>query len=165
MLRTLTMVLVRFDGFVALNAGWGCGWGCPEVGGLVTIDLYLGGVVLGYPRGYLGAHVGRARSLRRDQTREEAFLWRAVRNRQLAGHKFRRQQPIGPYIADFVCAPAKLIVELDGGQHGERKAEDQVRDAFLRREGYRVLRFWNHEVFENPDGVLETIYRALEKPG
>ncbi len=103
----------------------------------------------------------KARTLRHPQTDAEALLWYYLRNKQLAGHKFRRQQPIGPYIVDFACLSQKVLVELDGGHHAARTASDTRRDEFLRGKGYRVLRFWNHEVFENCFGVLERIYAAL----
>ena len=103
----------------------------------------------------------KAQALRQNRTNAEGLLWHYLRNKQLAGHKFRRQQPIGPYIADFACLSEKLLIELDGGQHAERTASDARRDGFLQEKGYRVLRFWNHEVFENCFGVLESIYAAL----
>ncbi|HEX8666707.1 MAG TPA: DUF559 domain-containing protein [Beijerinckiaceae bacterium] len=102
----------------------------------------------------------RARSLRRTQTPAEARLWSKLRNRGLAGHKFVRQEPIGPYFADLACREAKLVVELDGSQHAESE-RDRVRDAFLAARGYRVLRFWNHEVMRSLDSVLDTIFAAL----
>ena len=103
----------------------------------------------------------RSRSLRQDQTDAEGLLWLHLRNKQLDGYKFRRQQPIGPYIADFACLSRNLLIELDGGQHVEGRAYDEKRDAFLQEQGYRVLRFWNHEVFQNCIGVLERIYEVL----
>ena len=102
-----------------------------------------------------------AQALRQNQTNAEGLLWHYLSRKQLAGYRFRRQQPIGPYIADFVCLSEKLLIELDGGQHAERTASDNRRDRFLQEKGYRVLRFWNHEVFENCFGVLESIYAAL----
>ncbi len=102
-----------------------------------------------------------AKALRQNQTNAEGLLWHYLRNKQLDGHKFRRQQPIGPYIVDFACLPRKLIVELDGGQHAKQEAYDEKRDTFLQDKGYRILRFWNNEVFENCFGVLESIYAAL----
>ena len=103
----------------------------------------------------------RARQLRRSQTVAEGRLWYRVKNRQIGGYKLVRQEPIGPYIADFVCRERKLVIELDGSQHIEN-AHDHIRDAFLRSMGYKVLRFWNAEVFDNMDGVLETILASLE---
>ena len=102
-----------------------------------------------------------AKALRQNQTNAEGLLWHYLRNKQLDGHKFRRQQPIGPYIVDFACLPRKLIVELDGGQHAKQKAYDKKRDTFLKDKDYRILRFWNNEVFENCFSVLESIYNAL----
>ena len=106
----------------------------------------------------------KARSLRENQTDAEGLLWHYLRHKQLDGHKFRRQQPIGPYIVDFACMPRKVIVELDGGQHAERRSHDERRDRFLQGQGYRLLRFWNNEVFENCFGVLERIYEAVQNP-
>ena len=106
----------------------------------------------------------RSRDLRRSATEVENRLWRHLRARRLEAFKFRRQRPIGAYIVDFVCLERGLIVELDGGQHAEeRKAYDERRDACLRRAGYRVLRFWNNEVVENIEGVLQTIDTALRR--
>jgi len=104
--------------------------------------------------------VRRAQSLRSRSTDAEMKMWFAVRDRRLAGFKFVRQEPIGPYIADFVCREAKLIVEVDGGQHNESE-RDQRRDAFLTSEGYSILRFWNSDVLTNMDGVLQTILTSL----
>ena len=113
-------------------------------------------------------NTGRARALRRSQTGAELELWRHLRNRQLAGYKFKRQVPRGPYIVDFLCDDAKLVVELDGGQHALQVAYDAHRTAVLEADGYRVLRFWNIEVTENLDGVIDAIYRAVtskRRPG
>ncbi|HYZ60870.1 MAG TPA: endonuclease domain-containing protein [Acetobacteraceae bacterium] len=104
----------------------------------------------------------RALRLRQRQTDVERRLWFALRDRRLRGAKFRRQAPMGPYIVDFVCLQAALIVELDGGQHGGD--EDQARQAWLEAQGYHVLRFWNNEVTTNFDGVLSTISARLQKP-
>jgi very-short-patch-repair endonuclease len=98
-----------------------------------------------------------ARRLRRDQTDAERKLWFRLRDRRLNGLKFRRQVPIDRYVVDFCCESAHLIVELDGGQHAERSAEDAARTAPLEARGYLVLRFWNNEVLQNMDGVLEVI--------
>ncbi len=102
-----------------------------------------------------------AKVLRQNQTNAEGLLWHYLRNKQMDGHKFRRQQPIGPYIVDFACMPRKLIIELDGGQHAKQKTYDEKRDTFLKDMGFRILRFWNNEVFENCFGVLENIYDVL----
>jgi very-short-patch-repair endonuclease len=104
-----------------------------------------------------------ARALRAAQTEVERRLWQRLRNRQLNGMKFRRQHPLGSYIADFFCLDARPIIELDGSQHGqerERRADDR-RTEYLESQGYRVLRFWNEEVLDNMDGVLEVIARNL----
>ena len=101
-----------------------------------------------------------ARDLRRNMTDAEQRLWHYLRRRQLAGHRFRRQCPVGPYVADFACLERRLIIELDGGQHAG-SAHDRCRDAYLHRCGFRVLRFWNNLVFENLEGVLFEIDRAL----
>jgi very-short-patch-repair endonuclease len=102
-----------------------------------------------------------ARRLRRNSTDVERVLWRALRERVLPW-KFRRQHPIGRRIADFACPAANLVIELDGGQHNEQMPADDQRSAELASHGYRVIRFWNNEIIENIDGVLETICRALE---
>ena len=104
----------------------------------------------------------RAKALRQSQSNAEGLLWHYLRKKQLDGHKFRRQQPIGRYIVDFVCMPKKLVIELDGGQHSTQKAYDEHRDKFLRERGYQVLRFWNSKVFENCYWVLESILAALQ---
>jgi very-short-patch-repair endonuclease len=97
--------------------------------------------------------------LRRNATDVERKLWAVLRNRQLDGLKFRRQATIGPFIVDFLCVEARLIVELDGGQHSE--ARDAARTSWLGTQDYRIVRFWNHEVIENFDGVVEAIRLAL----
>ena len=105
--------------------------------------------------------VARARRLRRNATDAESVLWFGLRDK-LAGTRFRRQAAFGPYFADFACHAAKLIVEVDGGQHNAGR--DAVRTEFLNGEGYRVLRFWNNDVLSNLGGVLETIAAALPSP-
>jgi adenine-specific DNA-methyltransferase len=106
----------------------------------------------------------RARTLRRQQTDVETKLWMRLRDRQICGAKFRRQHPIGPYIVDFCCPDRGLIVELDGGQHAEQTAADQVRTRFLEADGYRVVRYWNHQVLEQMDSILAEIVRLLDDP-
>lgn len=106
----------------------------------------------------------RARQLRRDQTDAEQTLWARLRDRQLCGAKFRRQHPIGPFVTDFCCPKRKLVVELDGGQHAEEIAADQKRSRFLEAQGYRVLRFWNHDVLSDTASVLERIAEVLGDP-
>ncbi len=102
-----------------------------------------------------------AKSLRHTQTEAEKLLWYHLRNRRLNGCKFRRQVPIGPYIVDFVCMTARLIVEIDGGQHATQATYDQKRSRYLRNEGYKVVRYWNNEVLGNLDGVLTTLTLTL----
>jgi len=97
-------------------------------------------------------------------TDAERVLWLALRDGRLAGHKFRRQVPLGPYILDFVSFAGKLIIEVDGGQHAERTAYDARRSAFLEREGFRVIRFWNTEVLTSLEGALTAILSALQSP-
>jgi very-short-patch-repair endonuclease len=101
-----------------------------------------------------------ARKLRRDATDAEARLWHHLRGRRLLDFKFRRQHPVGRHVADFLCEEARLIVELDGGQHATSET-DASRTASLEAAGYHVLRFWNHDVLGNTDGVLEEIARTL----
>ncbi len=111
-----------------------------------------------------GVRVERARQLRHDQTEAEALLWRHLRDRQLLGLKFRRQRPIGPYFADFACLDVGLVIELDGGQHGEfpARAHDQQREVLMRTAGFTTLRFWNHEVLAQTEAVLEKIHQTLQ---
>ena len=104
----------------------------------------------------------RARELRQTSTEAERKLWSLVRNRKIAGCKFRRQVPIDRYFADFACLEARLIVELDGGQHAEQVAYDAGRTKDLEACGWTVLRFWNRRVLENPEGVAMAIRSALE---
>jgi very-short-patch-repair endonuclease len=101
-----------------------------------------------------------ARELRTNMTDAEKRLWWLVRNRQLDGHKFRRQHPIGIFVADFVCIERRLIIELDGGQHAD-SADDARRTAWLEDHGWRVIRFWNNDVLTGTEGVLEVILQAL----
>jgi very-short-patch-repair endonuclease len=101
-----------------------------------------------------------ARKRRRDPTDAEKRLWRHLRNRQIEGAKFRREEPVLGYFADFLCEDARLIVEADGGQH-EPKA-DAERTAALEAAGYTVIRFWNHEILSNTEGVIEEIRRMLK---
>jgi crossover junction endodeoxyribonuclease RuvC len=101
-----------------------------------------------------------ARNLRREPTEAERLLWRYLRHEQL-GVKFRRQHTYGNFILDFASIEARLVVELDGGQHAESLTYDAERTRFLEQAGFRVLRFWNNQVFENLEGVLETIREAL----
>ena len=103
----------------------------------------------------------RARSMRRELTPAERLLWARLRGGRIAGFKFRRQMWLCGYIADFACAEAKLVVESDGGQHGEAEEYDARRSRAFADEGFRTLRFWNSDIFENLDGVVLTINEAL----
>jgi very-short-patch-repair endonuclease len=105
-----------------------------------------------------------ARELRKSMTDAERRLWSHLRHRQIGRARFRRQAPIGPYIADFVCFERRLIIELDGGQHAAHAEEDLRRTDWLNSQGYRVIRFWNHQMFEDEDAVLEAICMALNPP-
>ena len=98
-----------------------------------------------------------AKALRSNQTEAEQRLWYHLRAHRFMGLKFKRQKPVGRYIVDFVCLEQRLIIEIDGGQHAEQETYDQQRDAWLRRKGYTVLRFWNNEVMQQLEGVLEHV--------
>jgi len=104
-----------------------------------------------------------ARRLRRQPTEAEERLWRELRGRRLDGIKVRRQVPIDPYVADFLCAEAMLVIEVDGGQHGG-SARDERRTRFFNAKGYRVLRFWNDEVLREMDAVCTTIIAYVRDP-
>ena len=104
-----------------------------------------------------------ARHLRKQLTDAERRLWYLLRRKQLAGFRFRRQAPIGRYIADFACFAERLIIEVDGGQHADAQAYDEARTAWLDSEGFRVLRFWNNDVLGNQEAVLQTILDALRR--
>ncbi len=106
-----------------------------------------------------------ARRLRREQTDEEKELWRALRAGRFAGFKFRRQHLLGKYFLDFYCPAAKLSIELDGFQHGlpEQRQHDEEREKFLASEGVEELRFWNHQWWENREGILLEIWNALHR--
>jgi very-short-patch-repair endonuclease len=108
--------------------------------------------------------IRRAKVLRKNQTDAERKLWSKLRDNQIDGVKFRRQQPIGNYIADFVSFEKRLIIEIDGGQHNEDKntMKDEQRTAWLEKDGYRVIRFWNNDVLLNSEGVLMKIREATE---
>jgi very-short-patch-repair endonuclease len=105
----------------------------------------------------------RARALRQNVTEAERRVRQILRSHQMQGYKFRRQVPIGRYIADFVCHEARLIVEIDGGQHDFSSPQEAERSAFLQSEGYRILRFWNNEVLTNLDGAHRTIVSELAR--
>ncbi|MCK6685490.1 MAG: endonuclease domain-containing protein [Thermoanaerobaculia bacterium] len=94
-------------------------------------------------------------------TDAERLLWRRLRLRQLEGYKFRRQVPLGPFIVDFLCLEANLVIELDGGQHVEAAGYDRNRTSYLQEQGFRVIRFWNGEVLQRTDEVVDEILRNL----
>lgn len=104
----------------------------------------------------------RARTLRRDLTPAERRMWHMLRSAQLEGLKFRRQHPVGPFIADFACLAIKLVVEIDGGQHNE-SISDAGRDAYMQAHGWNILRFWNNDVLKNTQGVLISIIRVCKQ--
>ncbi|MCM1339823.1 MAG: DUF559 domain-containing protein, partial [Muribaculaceae bacterium] len=108
-----------------------------------------------------------ARNLRNNATNAEQLLWQTLRAKNFYNIKFRRQQPIGKYIVDFVCFEKKLIIELDGGHHNtiEQKTKDSIRTNFLEQEGFKIIRIWDNEVLNNPDGVCEYIIDSLAPGG
>ena len=108
--------------------------------------------------------IAKARRLRREETDAERKLWSLLRSRQVGKYKFRRQHPIGNFVVDFCCPGRMVIVELEGSQHMTQDDKDQRRTAWLSSKGYRVLRFWNHDVFTSSDAVLGEILEALEVP-
>jgi very-short-patch-repair endonuclease len=103
-----------------------------------------------------------ARRLRKQMTDAEPSLWHLLRRKQIDGHRFRKQVPIGKYIVDFACLDARLVIEVDGGQHTDAADADRERDAWLRSQNFRVLRFWNNDVLKNQDGVMQVVMEALE---
>lgn len=105
-----------------------------------------------------------AKILRKNFTDTERLLWKYLRAKQMEGYKFRRQEPIGSYIVDFVCQEKRIIIEVDGGQHSIERERDSERDNWLEGQGYKVLRFWNNEVLTNTEGILEVIRNNLNHP-
>ena len=105
----------------------------------------------------------KARALRQYSTDAERALWLRLRNRQLAGCKFRRQVPVGKYIVDFVCFERNIVIEVDGGHHQEQISSDTVRTTWLESQGFQVLRFWNHEVLADTEAVQEALLVALQE--
>ena len=102
-----------------------------------------------------------ARALRKNSIEAERCLWSRLRGRRLDSVRFRRQQVLGPYVVDFLCLEPKVVIEVDGGQHAEQVSNDLRRTEYLKVSGYRVIRFWNHEVLGDPDAVLQNIRAAL----
>ena len=115
-------------------------------------------------KGYSPTTRDRARRLRKSFTDAELRLWQVLRKRNLKEFKFRRQHPIGPYIADFVCLEQRLVIEVDGGQHAQDAQYDSKRTDHLAAAGYRVLRFWDNDVLIHAESVMQKIYDALEAP-
>ena len=105
-----------------------------------------------------------SRNLRKNMTDVERILWAKVRSRQLQGFRFRRQHPIGKYIVDFVCLELKLIIELDGGQHMNQQQYVTNRSQWLQKNGFKTVRFWNNDILDNLDGIMETICMHLPQP-
>lgn len=104
----------------------------------------------------------KARALRAQMNDAETLMWQQLRGRRFQGFKFRRQRPLGPYILDFVCLEAGLVIEIDGGQHAEQLAYDQARTALIESHQLTVIRFWNHEVMNDTAAVLENIWQTLQ---
>ena len=122
-----------------------------------------------YPLSRLRERVGvradakaKARELRCQMTEAETLLWLQLKGRRFQGFKFRRQRPLGPYILDFVCLKAGLVIEIDGGQHSGQQTYDQARTALIETQGLTVIRFWNHEVMNETPAVLEKIWQSLQ---
>ncbi len=109
-------------------------------------------------------HLIKKRSLRANMTVAERMLWNKIRKRQLGGTRFRRQHGIGPFIVDFACIEQNLAIEVDGGQHDERSRQDVDRSHFLKKQGWRVIRFWNHDVLLNIEAVIDVISASLVPP-
>ncbi len=104
-----------------------------------------------------------ARALRINATPAEEIVWQMLRSRRMQGYKFRRQHPLGPYIADFCCIDAKLVIELDGESHVGQRPRDERRDAWMRRHDYEVIRCWNMDVYENLEGLAERIWKLARE--
>ena len=178
-MRTLNPSPLAGEGGPERSEGTGEGWGGPaRRGGVVVADPSPASLTLRVrsapspARGEgvsgrvarkspvaLGAR-GRARALRSRMTDAERKLWYALRDRRFADFKFRRQVPVGPFIADFVCFDARLVIELDGGQHAD-SLHDKRRDRWLAANEFQVMRFWNNDILSNLEGVLTLLAQAL----
>ena len=113
----------------------------------------------------MAVNISKARELRKNPTNAEQALWKHLRMRQIGGYKFRRQQPIGPYIVDFISFERRVIIEVDGGQHSQQTEYDTERTTWLNAQGYRVLRFWNNQILEEVEAVKAGILKVLEVRG
>jgi very-short-patch-repair endonuclease len=102
-----------------------------------------------------------AKALRHDSTKAESILWRELRAHRFQGYKFKRQEPIGAYVVDFICYESKLVIELDGGHHADQQEADAARTTWLEAQGSQVVRFWNNEVLQNTGSVLQRIEEYL----
>ena len=111
---------------------------------------------------YNPQYVKRVRALRKQQTNTEKFFWAKIRGRQIAGFKFYRQYPIGRYILDFYCPERKIAVELDGSQHMEERKQDEIRSKYLKSQNITVVRFWDNEILQNVESVLDKVYSYLK---
>ncbi len=104
-----------------------------------------------------------ARHLRKNMTDAERKIWHSIKGKKIKNHRFRRQHPIGPYIVDFVCLENRIVIEIDGGQHAWQKETDEKRTKWLESEGYRVIRFWNNQIMNEFNGVIQILWNMLEE--
>lgn len=116
----------------------------------------------GLPKQYRQDLTDKSKDLRNEPTEAERYLWSRLKQSQMCDCKFRRQQPLGKYIVDFVCFEKNLVIEIDGGQHTDNETYDHARDDWLGSQGFTVLRFWNNDVLGNLDGVADAIMEELE---
>ena len=126
-------------------------------------QVYTEGWVSLMTKGTSASSIRTSRLLRKNSTDAERILWQYLRAKRMEGVKFRRQQPFGKYIVDFISFSKKLVIEVDGGQHALQKEKDEVREQYIKGEGFRVLRFWNNEVLQNIEGVIEVIGQSIFK--
>ena len=112
---------------------------------------------------YNKQNINNAKQMRSKMTKEEVKLWNVIRAKRFYGYKFKRQVLIGNYIVDFLCPEKMLVVEIDGGQHSENVDYDNIRTEYLKNNGYRVLRFWNNDIWDNFEGVCYRLKEVLEK--
>jgi len=149
MIRILPLPVRRGRSFtVSSPSRGGLRWGWVSMQGQTNRTILLGRL---------------QRTLRRNMTDAERKLWSILRGRQIEGLKFRRQHPFENYILDFVCLEEKIVIEIDGGQHQARMKEDGIRTKALKNAGFRVLRFWNHEVLRQFEAVAEQILKEISR--